>query len=123
MNRTVAKAKEVVVGDRVRFHPARGTGRHWWTVQAADDRYLVATSTLLFGRGSCYTVVDRVGFLDKTYNGEGNGVVRSSLNTLGGGWDPLDRAGCEEILAGLRLGEWEFSLRRIFRVDEIEVAP
>lgn len=114
---------DIKVGARVRFIPGLGTGNRWWTVQALDDRYVVATSTLPFGRGECYTVVDRTGYLDRTYNGAGNGMVRSSVNTLGGGWDDLSREGCAEIIAALHSGEWELSHRRIASVREIEVQP
>ena len=110
-------------GDRLRFWPTGGMGARWWTVGAVDDRYVVATSTLPFGQGPCYTVVDLTGFADTTYNGQGNGVVRSSLNTLGGGWDLDEPDSGATILAGLTSGEWELSHRRILRVDRVEVKP
>ena len=113
-------------GDRIRMHPHNG-GTRWWTVRATDGRFVVATRRAAFpvnGDDVVYTVIDRTGWAEKRYNGAGNGVVRSSLNTLGGGWDiGPDGEGCAEILAGLQAGEWELSHRRVVDVERIEVHP
>ena len=112
----------VKVGDRIRFTPARSTGKRWWTVRARDERYLVATCKAPFtSDGLFYTVVDLTGWQDKHYNGQGMGVVRSSLNTLGGGCECSTDEQCQEILADLYEG-WELSHRRILDVTSIEVS-
>lgn len=114
----------VAIGDRIRFTP--GPQRVWWTVRARDDRYIVATSPAPFRpRGSLhYTVVDPTGWLTKRYNGAGHGIVRSSVNTLGGGWDLGPNAeGSDQLLDGLRTGPWELSYRRVVQVDSVIVAP
>lgn len=112
-------APEIRVGDKIRFHP-RG-GRRWWAVRARDDRFIVATAQAPFqSKGELwYTVVDLTGWQNKRYNGAGNGIVRSSLNTLGGGWDTSDD-GLAEIIPALRSGEWELSHRRVVSVWSIE---
>ncbi|MFE9234793.1 hypothetical protein [Cellulosimicrobium funkei] len=122
---TVAAAEAVRVGDEIRFD----SERRWWTVRDRDDRYIVATRQQAFApKGDLlYTVIDLVGWLDHKYNGAGNGVVRSSLNALGGGWDiGPDGAGAEKIIPSLRSGESELSNRRVMDVRSIErreVAP
>lgn len=117
---------ELEVGSRIRIHPNNG-GTRWWTVQALDDRYVVATRRPAFVgevEDVVYTVIDWTGWERHRYNGQGFGPVRSSLNTLGGGWDldPADpRPGCEEILRVLQSEEWELSRRRILDVDQVEL--
>lgn len=117
---------ELEVGQRIRLHPHNG-GSRWWTVRALDDRYLVATRRPAFPGDDAdivYTVVDWTGWERQRRNGAGYGPVRSSLNTLGGGWD-IDAAdpgaGCEEILRVLQAEEWELSRRRLLDVERIEV--
>lgn len=118
-----ATAAKVRVGDKVRFD---GAGQ-WWTVQARDERFLVATvrvvGTSVAADEWAYTVVDLTGWADKRYNGAGNGPVRSSLNSLGGGW-PLTgttlRTDCEAALEALLSGEREISHRRVTNVLSIE---
>lgn len=111
------------VGDRIRFTPQ--PGRTWWRIHARDDRYLIAAQQAPFQpKGTLwYTVVDLSGWTH-TYNGVRPGVVRSSLNTLGGSHslNPIEKA-CAEILAGLQSGRWELSRRRVAPVDGIEIAP
>lgn len=119
------------IGDRVRLHPHNG-GTRWWTVRALDDRYLVATRRAAFSTGTedtdgpaiAYTVVDWTGWSRRAYNGAGYGPVRSSLNTLGGGYylDP-DRLelSAGNILRDLHAGTFELSHRRIVDLDRIEV--
>lgn len=114
---------EIKVGDRIRFTP--GSGRNWWHVKARDERYIVAVQQAPFKpKGELlYTVVDLVGWQNKRRNGAGHGVVRSSLNTLGGGYDVGDNGErCDEILTGLRSGEYELSHRRVMSVWDVEVA-
>jgi hypothetical protein len=109
------------IGDKIRFHP-HGGGR-WWTIRARDERFIVATTQAPFKpKGELwYTVVDLTGWQSKRYNGAGNSIVRSSLNTLGGGWDVGPNGeGCEAILDGLRSGEWELSHRRVVNVWSME---
>lgn len=120
---TVAEqAAGAAVGEKIRFDPNYGT--KWWDVRDRDERYIVATQQRPFHpRGELqYTVVDLTGWQDHQYNGAGPGVVRSSLNTLGGGWDiAADGTGAEEIIPALRSGEWELSHRRVVSVAAIEV--
>lgn len=106
---------QVGIGDKIKFHP--NGGRRWWTVRDRDDRYIVATAQAPFQpKGELwYTVVDLTGWQDKRYNGCGNGIVRSSLNTLGGGWDTSDE-GIAQIIPALHSGEWELSHRRVANV-------
>jgi len=110
---------DVAVGDAIRFKPQGGY--RWWEVRARDERFIVATQQAPFlPKGELqYTVVDLTGWQEKRYNGAGGGIVRSSLNTLGGGWD-LDEEGVAEILPGLRSGRWDLSNRRVMDVDSIE---
>lgn len=111
------------VGDQVQFTPQAGRG--WWTVQAGDDRWIVATQQAMFepkGR-LWYTCVDTYGW-DYTYNGA-TGIVRSSLDYLGGGFDlDEDGTGCDDILALLQLGREnggaDLSRRRVVSVTGVE---
>ena len=115
----------VRVGDRVRFAPG-GHANRWWTVRARDERFIVATMQAPFQpKGTLwYTVVDLIGWQVKQGHGAGNGVVRSSLNTLGGGWDlGPNGEGCAQIIDGLRSGHWELSHRRVINVSSIEHKP
>ena len=108
------------VGDRIRLTPGPDAKRAW-TVRARDERYIVATRIEGFGRGVIYTVIDTTGWLNRHYNGRGMGIVRSSLNTLGGGWNiGPSGEGCDGILQGLQVGEWELSQRRVLDVQMIE---
>lgn len=113
--------EQVGVGDKVRFTPSGGTGNRWWLVRDRDERFIVATMQAPFQpKGDlCYTVVDLIGWQEKRYNGAGNGVVRSSLNTLGGGWD-CDVEGVSQIIPALHAGEWELSHRRVLSVWSVE---
>lgn len=119
-----AQRRELAVGDRFRLVPQ--PGNRWWTIRARDERFIVATQQAPFQpKGDLqYTVVDLTGWQDKTYNGAGNGIVRSSLNTLGGGYD-VGTSGehCDQLLADLRSGRWELSHRRLLDVHDIETSP
>lgn len=113
----------IEIGQRIRFEPQNDAV--WWTVRAADERFVIATRQAPFKpKGDLwYTVVDRTGWQAKRYNGAGEGVVRSSLNTLGGGWDiGPDGEGCQEALVALQSGQFELSNRRVMDVRGIEVA-
>lgn len=121
----MAVSREFKVGDQIRFAPSRGDGRRWWIVRALNDRYMVATRQAAFEPKGVlvYTVVDLVGWR-YTYNGAGPGMVRSSLNTLGGGWEiGPDGEGCQDIITALEIGEFELSNRRVVDVESIEQRP
>jgi len=112
----------VHVGDRIRFTP-ENTVAGWWKVVDRDTRYIVAIAQRPFKpKGEwLYTVVDLTGWQNRKYNGVGNGVVRSSLDTLGGGWEiGPNGEGAEQILPALRDGEWGLSYRRLAKVWSIE---
>lgn len=112
---------EINTGDRIRFTPDRGRG--WWTVRDQNDRYIVATRQAAFQpKGTLeYTVVDLTGWQNRKYNGAGTRIVRSSLNTLGGGWEiDADGNGAEKIIPALESGEWELSQRRVMDVESIQ---
>lgn len=113
------KLPAVTVGDKVRFHPDATT--RWWTVQATNERFAIATRKGQNGT-PIYTVLDRTGWTS-CYNGVDPGPARSSLNTIGGGYHllPDTRAACERMLSELADGEWEISPRRVVRVDRIEL--
>lgn len=118
-------SSQIEVGDRIRFTPGPHQNR-WWTVRARNERFIVATMQAPFqAKGKqWYTVVDLTGWATKFYNGAGRGVVRSSLDTLGGGWDiGPNGEGCDEVLAVLVSGDWELSHRRILSVWSIERHP
>jgi hypothetical protein len=120
---TMTIATEIVVGDQIRFEHNEA----WWTVGARDERFIVATKRATFSKKSdnafWYTIIDLTGWAEKRYNGAGEGPVRSSLNTLGGGWDlnPDNLAeSCEEILEAVKGERWELSHRRITDARRIE---
>ena len=110
---------DIIVGDKIRFDPQ--SGNRWWTVKARDDRYIVAVRPAEFTKNDLfYTVVDLTGWTF-TYNGVPPGVVRSSLNTLGGGFDIGDSGEkCDDVLSVLRSGQFELSHRRVIEVESIE---
>lgn len=112
---------DIVTGDRVRFHPDTDI-RKWWHVIGRDENHIVAVRQAPFQpRGHIeYTVT---GTLDHAYNGQGPGLVRSSLNTLGGGFNLTGRLeeGATEILDELATGRHELSMRRVIGVTSIEV--
>lgn len=114
--------EDVKTGDKVRFEGQEGRG--WWTVRDRDDRYIVATRQAEFEPEGVliYTVVDLTGWQHQKYNGAGNGVVRSSLNTMGGGWDlDADGKGTKGIIPALRSGKWEISHRRVTDARSVEI--
>lgn len=111
---------DLVVGDKIRFVPDSNE-RAWWTVIGRDDRHVVAVRQAPFSpKGDLqYTIT---GLMSATRNGAGPGLVRSSLNTLGGGWNLTNREseGAAEILAELRSGRFELSMRRVVDIERIE---
>lgn len=113
----------IKVGDKLVFTPT--SGRWPWTVRARNDRFIVATTPWPFKtKGTlAYTVVDLTGWQDKQRNGQGHGVVRSSLDIIGGGWGDgsYDDAQCQEILNALISGEWGLSHRRVLSVHQTDV--
>lgn len=120
---TLPSYEQITVGDQIRFTPDVANGRKW-TVRTRDERYIVATAPAPFQPSGTliYTVVDLTGWADMEYNGQGHGIVRSSLNTLGGGsLSGLDDEGCDAILTALTSGERELSHRRVCSVEAITV--
>lgn len=106
-------------GTQIRFTKKRGS--RWWTVRASDERFIIATRKAPFTTDDLqYTVVDLTGWTS-TYNGVRPGVVRSSLNTLGGGYDIEGDEDCRTMLAELNAGRWEISVRRVVAVYQIEL--
>jgi len=108
----------VKVGDRIR--PVPGDGRTWWLVEARSDRYIIATQQRPFHpKGERqYTVIDTTGWTH-AYNGVNPGVVRSSVNSIGGGHD-VDPEGIRRMLAELESGDLKISHRRVMAVSSIE---
>lgn len=108
---------QVKVGDRISFTP-KAAGHRWWTVEACDDRFIIATQQAPFRpKGELfYTIVDLTGYTH-AHNGVRPGVIRSSSDMLGGGWDE----GWPELLAALQSGEVRLSTRRHAPVDHITV--
>jgi hypothetical protein len=78
------------VGDRVRLaHDS--TRRRWWTVRAADGRYVVLTRQRDFRpKGELYyTIIDW------------ERGVRGPCDLIGQGWDVESPGGCEALLRAL----------------------
>lgn len=105
------------IGDKVRFTPG---DRKAWRVAARNADHVVLVRQAAFQpRGTLEYCV--TGTLNGGYNGQPAGPVRSSLNTLGGGFDVGpngERA--DEIIAALESGERQLSMRRVLRIDAIE---
>lgn len=109
---------QISIGDQLRFTPD-SRERAWWTVVARNAEHIVAVRQAPFEPKGVveYTVT---GQLNGPRNGAGPGLVRSSLNTLGGGWDLSDQsAGSTEILAALESGDFHLSMRRVIDVRGI----
>lgn len=111
----------IKTGDKIRFAPK--TSKRWWTVMARDERYLICEQQRPFHpQGQMqYTVVDLA--RTHTYNGVGPGMARSSVNSLGGGWDMSEPGWADTMLAELQSGGHEFSDRRVMTVKRIELKP
>lgn len=117
-------ASEISVGDRIVITP-RGRELWPWLVRARNERFIVATTQYPFKpKGTLlYTVIDLTGWAKKQYNSVGPGVVRSSLDIIGGGWGDgsYGNAAVKEILDVLVKGEFDLSHRRVLSVHEIEL--
>lgn len=116
--------QDISTGDRIRF-TAPDTETHrsrWWTVAARDERYIIASRQAPFHSAGLheYTVIDLVE-RQHPYNDVPPGIVRSSLNTLGGGFDTAQEGWADTMLAELNDGTWELSNRRLAAVHGIEV--
>lgn len=109
------------VGDRARIHPGARARASWRTI-ARDDQHVVLVRQAGFRPAGEleYTVI---GHIDHAYNGEGPGLVRSSLNTLGGGWaiNGREDAAGQEILDALAEGTFRLSPRRYLGIARVEV--
>lgn len=121
INTETVDITDVAIGDQIRFTPD-SRPRAWWTVIDRNPEHIVAVRQAPFEpKGTLeYTVT---GHMNGQRNGAGPGLVRSSLNTLGGGWDLSNRdggAGPEGILAALESGKYELSMRRVVDVQTIE---
>lgn len=108
---------DVDVGSQIRFIP--NPGGYWWNVRARNERFIIATRQVAFKpKGELeYSVVDLTGWT-YTYNFVSPGVVRSSVNTIGGGYD-VSGDGCNRMLDELIAEEVELSRRRVLRVDAV----
>lgn len=122
MNTIDDKLASLQPGARVRFRPSGVSGNRWWLVRVRNERYILATQQEPFAKKGqlIYTIIDTA--WDITYNGVRPGVARSSLNTLGGGWDCTTDEQCQEALDALESGEFEFSHRRVLGVWDVEIA-
>lgn len=116
---------ELRIGDRVRFTPSGGRSpkdRVWWKVVARNVDHVVLVRQAPFApRGELeYTVTD---WLDHGYNGSGPGPVRSSLNSLGGGYDVgPDGEKAHNVIAELEdPAGLELSMRRVLKIWDLEV--
>lgn len=129
MTETIILSKpleDLEIGDHIRFiAPDSDThGSRWWQVAAADQRYIIAFRQAPFQSKDTYeyTVIDLVE-RQHPYNDVPPGIVRSSLNTLGGGYDTSQDGWADKMLAELHDGTWELSNRRLAAVQGIEVKP
>lgn len=119
MSTEFVEVTDLQVGDKIKFYPDSNI-RQWWTVAARNDKHVVAVRQAPFeSKGTLeYTVT---GTMNGMRNGAGPGLVRSSLNSLGGGWD----VGTEGELAYTVLesleDHLELSMRRVIDVHSIEV--
>jgi hypothetical protein len=116
--------EDLEVGDQIRFiGPESGShSSRWWQVAAADQRYIIAWRQVPFQPQDTteYTVIDQIE-REHAYNGVGPGIVRSSLNTLGGGYDMRQPDWAVTMLSELHDGTWELSNRRLMQVYGVEV--
>lgn len=111
---------DLAVGDKIRFLPD-SNARAWWTVIGRDHDHVVAARQAPFcPKGDLHYTI--TGQASGTRNGAGPGLVRSSMNTLGGGWDLTGRAaeGAAEMLEALKSGRFELSMRRVVDIKTIE---
>ena len=117
MTALTEKLAALKIGDRFTITPAGTYAKRSWRVGARNDRYIVAHRGRT-KRSIQYTVIDTE--FPYQYNGVGPGVVRSSLNLIGGGYDiGPDGSGCQGALEELLTGSLELSHRRLLYVDDI----
>ncbi len=110
---------DLAVGDQIRFDPQGGN--RWWAVLARNERFVVATYPAPFHTTRLRYAVFVTDGLGYVYNGQGPGPVRTSLDTLGGGWDVgPDGVYADEVITALETGEWGLSHRRLLNVDSVE---
>lgn len=101
---------DIHAGDEIHVTPDERDAP--WRVTARDDKHIVIIRPTAEAPDSVeYAVIAEV---TDTYNSAGPGLIRASLNTLGGGWNlnGRERAGAEEIIHALADGVHELSLRR-----------
>ena len=115
-----AAIAELRVGDLVKVHPDSNQRRPW-TVAARNDQHVILIRQAAFElRGVMEYCV--TGWLNSMYNGEGPGPVRSSLNSLGGGWDMGENGSlAHTAIEALESGQRQLSMRRVCGIDRIEV--
>lgn len=105
------------VGVRVRLNGQRVS----WEVTARNDSYIVCVRQAPFSpKGEHqYTIIEHS---DYCYNFAGPGLILTTLNTMGGGWEIDGRVteGSREIIDALESGEWETSHRRREDLRELE---
>lgn len=119
MKTEFVEVSDLKAGDKVKFHPDSDT-RRWWTVKARNEDHVVAVRQAPFEvKGVMeYSVT---GTMNGMRNGAGPGLVRSSLNALGGGWDVgTDGELAYTVLEALE-DHYELSMRRVIDVHGIEV--
>lgn len=110
--------RDLQIGDRVRINGNRLA----WTITARNDDYIVAVRQAPFQpKGEHqYTIITHS---DYRYNFVGPGLILTTVNTIGGGWDLYGRVdeGSRELVEALASGEWETSHRRRERLHKLDV--
>lgn len=110
--------RDLQIGDRVRINGNRLA----WTITARNDDYIVAVRQAPFQpKGEHqYTIITHS---DYRYNFVGPGLILTTVNTIGGGWDLDGRVdeGSRELVEALASGEWETSHRRRERLHKLDV--
>lgn len=97
---------DIAVGDTVKFD---GDNR-WWTVRAADTRFVILTRQAPFQpKGeSVYTIIDW------------ERGLRGPCDRIGQGWDVDKAGGCESLLSALN-GHVQVSYRNNLPIEIVEV--
>jgi hypothetical protein len=110
--------RRLEVGQRIHINGHRLT----WTITARNDEYIVAVRQEPFRpKGEHqYTVITHS---DYRYNFVGPGLILTTANTMGGGWDLDGRVeeGSRELVDALASGEWDTSHRRREWLDSIRI--
>ncbi|WP_181272802.1 hypothetical protein [Brevibacterium oceani] len=117
---TAEDFETVAVGSKIRFTPH--DTKRWWNVAARNPRYIIASRQAAFKpKGTdVYTVVDLTGWTF-TRNSVPPGVVRSSINLIGGGYDLDDPNWALKMLNELQEGTLALSVRRAAEVRGFEL--